>query len=313
MIGEFEIIDKISKYVKSTLRKPVLTGIGDDCAVLKYSHGRLLLVSVDTFNEKVHFRREYSTFYEAGVKAVSGGISDISAMGGRCDAVFVAISVPGNMDEGDIMEFYKGAKHVCGYAGAVLAGGDTTASAGCFSATITVVGQVARKGLKLRGGARHGDGVYLTGPTGHSLAGLCMLERNIRPVSPLMRAALKKHRAPMPYLGRLKTGGITSMIDVSDGLSSELNHLSKRSSVRMVLEKTALFSFKGLRKLAGLVRMDPLELALKSGEEYELLFTAGHGFRVGNAIRIGTVSRGSGVFFSDGTEVKPSGYNHFKA
>lgn len=307
MKDEFRLIDKISKFVEKDIKRPVIDGIGDDCAVLKYDRTRYLLVTIDTFNEGIHFSRKYSSFYEAGFKAATGGISDICAMGGRCHAVFVSISVPKGVSEKQVMDFYRGVRAVCRYAGASVAGGDTTASRGSFSATIAATGLAMKKDLARRRGALPGDGVYITGPVGFSSAGLALLEKGVRLSSSLMRKAVRKHRTPLPCVNKLR-GRITSMIDVSDGLSSELNHLAGASRVKIIIDRRAILSFKGLREIARVLKKDPLELAFGSGEEYELLFTA----RQGNAIPIGHVSRGSGVYLDDGQRIIPSGYNHFK-
>jgi thiamine-monophosphate kinase len=318
-MSETRIIQRINRCVPGKTGKGLLLGIGDDCAVVFKDRSAYCILTTDTFNEEVHFSRKARAFFNAGVKAASAGISDIYAMAGKCLYVLVSVSAPGNMTSRQLLDFYRGVKSVLRYTGARLAGGDTTASRRYFSATITAVGEVAKKDLKLRSGARPGDRVFLTDMPGLSLAGLTLLKRRVRPRSKLMRAAVEKHLAPLPkkdfrrYAGDLKK--VTAMIDISDGLSTEAAHIARRSGVRMVLDEKALLSDPRITVLARALRIRPLDLVLQSGEEYGLLFTAHRSHRAGRAVEIGRVEKGRpAVYLASGSGrrfISPSGYDHF--
>jgi thiamine-monophosphate kinase len=316
MQSEYNIIRKIEKIVKSNAGKKSIKGIGDDCAVLPWHRQKYLLVSTDTLNENVHFKRQYLSFYELGIKSATAGISDIYAMGGRCMGLVVSISIPKNISSEDIRLFYRGIKYSADYAGSAVIGGDTTSSKHCFSVTVTAIGTVKRNALKRRSGARAGDRIYITGQTGYSLAGLEMLKRGIRKKTVSINRALKKHKRPLVYKKRIPgLQLITSMIDVSDGLSSELHHLAGGSGKRICIAREKLLTDSGIIKLSAMLKAEPLDLVLSSGEEYELLFTARPGFKRGNLLEIGYVEKGKpGVFLQDAHQcipLKPSGFSHF--
>ncbi len=316
MQSEFNIIRKIEKIVKSNVSKKIIKGIGDDCAVLPWHSEKYLLVSTDTLNENIHFKRQYLSFYELGIKSATAGISDIYAMGGKCMGLVVSISVPKNISSEDIRLFYRGIKYSADYAGSAVIGGDTTSSKHYFSATVTAIGTVNRNALKRRSGARAGDRVYVTGQTGYSLAGIEILKRGVKKRTVFINRALKKHKRPLVYKKRIPgLQHITSMIDVSDGLSSELHHLAGGSGKRICVIREKLLADSGIIKLSAMLKTDPLDLVLCSGEEYELLFTARSGFKKGNLLEIGCVEKGKpGVFLRDGHQyipLKPSGFSHF--
>jgi len=313
-VNEFWLIKKISAIAAKGKSKSLVKGIGDDCAVLDCGNGKFLLVSTDTFNEGVHFMREYSSFHDVGIKSVSAGISDIYAMGGTCELVLIAISVPGNMTIQQIAAFYKGAKRVCDECGAVIAGGDTTSGIRGFSVTVTAAGFARKRQIKYRSGARPGDTVYLTGQVGYSLAGLMLLQKKIHSRRVENIKALLTHRAPRPFIHRLALDGITSMIDISDGLSSELNHLAHASGVKIRLEPELLFRDQGLYRLSQQLGVNIETLVLNSGEEYALLYTGRTGLAGRHAIPIGRVEKGeSGVVRIVGNREKriaAGGYVH---
>jgi thiamine-monophosphate kinase len=320
LTNEFKFIDGLAKSLHSPRPRELFLGIGDDCAVIDYSRDQYLLVSTDAFNEEVHFKRKYSTFYEAGIKAVTGGASDIYAMGGGCRYIFVSISVPSNMNERALKDFYKGVRYAAAYCGATVAGGDTTSSCAYFSTTITVLGFVRKRHLKLRSGARPGDWVYVTGPLGYSLAGLKLLERGRLPRSSAAAKALRRHKRPLPFRdgkGIFDHPAVTAMIDISDGLSSELNHLAIRSGVRIRADLEALKGDRGLAALAAELRLPMEKLILTSGEEYALLLTSGQRLTDRRLVEIGRVEKGSGfVYESRGKKERrlvPEGYDHFKS
>ncbi|OGS35461.1 MAG: thiamine-phosphate kinase [Elusimicrobia bacterium RIFOXYB2_FULL_49_7] len=314
---EFRLINRIASKIGRPFRAGFL-GIGDDCAVLPKDGTTLSLISTDTFNEGIHFNRQWSSFYQAGYKAGASAISDIAAMGGEVTALFSAISIPRSMSEKEVMAFYRGLMTVCKKSEATIMGGDTTAALHDFSATITVIGEVKNRNLCTRSGAIYGNDIFLTGPVGYSLAGWMLLKKKKHKMGRLEKMAIRKHLFPdsrIDVVSALMAGGkLTSMIDISDGLSSELSHLAKASGVRFIIDAAALLTIPGLVSLAGKVKMDPVSLALSSGEEYELLFTAQPGYHSPYAFKIGCVEKGTGVFLKVKNRlqrVMPTGFEHF--
>ncbi len=318
MPDEFELIGRLAKLAGIGFHKILVKGIGDDCAVIRTKGKKYILVSTDTFNEEIHFKRKYSTFYEAGIKAATGGVSDIFAMGGSCDFLFISISIPENMNLKFVEDFYRGIKHVSDSCGAVIAGGDTTSSVRYFSTTITVMGNVLKQNLKLRSGAEIGDRVYVTGIPGYSLAGLTLLEKGICKGKGAIKEALNQHKSPMPYLnvqGIADKSSVTSMIDISDGLSSELNHIAKESNVRIRITLEELLTNPGLNELSSFLGIPVERLVLQSGEEYILLFTSKDSINRKGLIEIGRVEKGGAkVLIKHSGKWKTlssTGYNHF--
>ncbi|MBL8029574.1 MAG: thiamine-phosphate kinase [Fibrobacteres bacterium] len=312
--GEFQLIGEISRFC-SNLN-------GDDAAVISISSKKSLLVSTDSFNENVHFKREWSTFFDAGYKAAAGAISDIYAMGGECRHLFSAISLPSSMPGKNLFEFYRGMKSVADKNGVSIDGGDTVKSPSShFSATITVAGFAPTGNIKRRSDAKVGDIVYLSAPVGLSKCGLMLLEGGIKNGQKGVLAALLKHRRPNPESLGIKLGAekkVHAMIDVSDGLSSELWHIAEASSVRIDVDlKTVERLSQNLPDLPLKKKIDKLELVLRSGEEYALLFTAAPSWknRYG-CIPVGRVSKGTRSVYmaSNGKNVllEKGGFDHLR-
>lgn len=329
MKNEFGLIKKISSLLTRGVccNSMYYMGIGDDTAVIPLPNRKALIVSTDSFVEEIHFTRKWSSFYEAGIKAASGAISDMYAMGGSGDYLFSAISVPLGLAEREILKFYKGMKYISDLCGAVVAGGDTVRSpSDHFSATITVCGVVDRSSLKMRSMAKAGDIVYLTGSVGMSESGLRLLmkedNKQVKFRTRAAKNAIKKHIMPLPclkgeLLGREKK--VHAMIDISDGLSSELWHIAESSGVQIEVEAEKIGCEGELKKVAQLIGESSLSLALKSGEEYELLFTASPDWKpCCECFRIGVVkkksNRPSVKLLQTGTmglvDLARSGYNH---
>ena len=316
---EFALIGRIATLFSGRKPKDLIKGIGDDCAVIDTGSAEYLLVSTDAFLEEVHFKPQYSSFYEAGIKAATGGISDIFAMGGRCRFVFIALSVPKNIGTRQVMNFCRGIRSACDYCGAIVAGGDTTSSKKHFSCTVTSAGYVLKRNLKLRSGARPGDLVFVTAQPGYSLAGLKILERGFSLRTAEARRALRAHRRPLPFIhgrGIFDNPDVHGMIDISDGLSSEANHIARESGVTLELDLSPLVNDPGLLRLARRLAFPVEKLVLESGEEYSLLFTAKRAPREKGVIAIGRVEKGSGrVYCRSGDARKlitPGGFNHFR-
>lgn len=288
------------------------TGIGDDCAVLQLPRGHEALVTTDFSLEDVHFRRAWHPAEAVGHRCLARGLSDIAAMGGTPRYAFLSLALPADLLQEWINGFIRGLLHLADRCDVLLAGGDTAQSPAGILADIVVLGSVPAGKAVLRSGARPGDLLYVTGTLGSSVATLHAL-RNGKKLSP---ASHRKHFYPEPriavgqYLREKKLA--SAMIDISDGLSTDLTHICEESETGAVVYAASLPAASG---------KDGLALALHGGEEYELLFTAASNRQVPKQIAevpislIGEIVRGKRVKLakSDGkTEIlKPGGWQHF--
>jgi len=284
-------------------------GIGDDCAVLRIPRGHEVLVTTDFSLEDVHFRREWHPPDSVGHRCLARGLSDIAAMGGIPGAAFLSLALPVELPQKWVDRFIAGLLKLATRFSVQLAGGDTAQSPDGVLADITVLGSVPAGGAILRSGARPGDFIYVTGSLGSAAAVLNLLRdgKKLRPGSH------RKHFYPEP---RLAVGEFlrekklaSAMIDISDGLSTDLGHLCKESKTGAVVYAESLPAIAGLT------------LALHGGDEYELLFTARPDRRIPQQIagvqltRIGEITRGKRmrlVTAAGKTEtLQPAGWEHF--
>ena len=273
-VGEFGLIDLIKKKILSKDRQ-VVVNIGDDAAVIKSPPDRLLIFTTDTLVERIHFDLSYFSFEEIGWKAMAANLSDIAAMGGLPKYALVTMGLPESMRAEDVLSIYKGASKIVRKYNCKIIGGDTTLVPKDLFISIALLGEVEKKFLVTRSGAKKGDLICVTGKLGEAQAGLEYLKRYGRQKFSLAR----KHLQPNPRINEarilVKNLKINSMIDISDGLSSELFHLADESRLgALIYEQNIPISPKCL-KLASFLNKTPLAWALSSGEEYELLFTFG--------------------------------------
>ena len=271
-VGEFKLIDIISRQVQTT--PPVVKGIGDDAAVLRFDKSNCIVITTDILTENIHFRQDLTTPYLLGKKALAVNLSDIAAMGATPCSYFVSLSAPANTSLNFIRNIYRGMNAVGRHFGACLAGGDTSASSREISITVTAIGTAAQKDLIYRNGARKGDLVFVTGCLGDSCLGLEILKKKI---SANRNRLAMRHLYPSP---RVQTGleiarlGIaTSMIDISDGLASDLEHILEQSSKGAVIHLSKLPLSHAYRKMMAGDKNRFYYPAVCGGEDYELLFT----------------------------------------
>jgi thiamine-monophosphate kinase len=278
-LGEFGLIERIRARVGVTHHATIL-GIGDDAAVIATPASGQALVTTDAYLEGIHFRLDLAAPEEIGAKAAAGAISDIAAMGGRPSHLFLVFGAPPETAVETVDALLDGLLAAAARHGAHLAGGDTIASPDRILIALTAVGAAVGAAPITRAGARPGDRLLVTGALGGSLAGLTLLlEAPDRAADPAFAAALLRHRAPVPRVAEAALLATrfhpTAMIDVSDGLASEIGHLAAASGVGFRVDLAAIPIHAGARAVAGaLGRPDALALALESGEEYELVFTA---------------------------------------
>lgn len=277
-LGELGLIERIRARAGAPPPSTPL-GIGDDAAVIATPTGGRVLVSTDAYLEGIHFRFDFASPEEIGAKAAAGALSDIAAMGGRPTHLFLAFGAPAATSVEIVDGLVGGLLAVAARHGAHLAGGDTIASPERVLLALTAIGIPAGAEPITRAGARPGDRLLVTGALGGSLAGLSLLlAAPDRSADPAFAAALLRHRAPAARLPEAALLAArfhpTAMTDISDGLASEIARLAAASGVGFRVELAAIPVHAGARAAAAAIGREPLALALESGEEYELLFTA---------------------------------------
>ena len=303
---------------RAARRKGVPTGIGDDCAVLQIPAGHQMLVTTDFSLEGVHFRREWHPAEVVGHRCLTRGFSDIAAMGGNPIAAFLSLALPKSLPQSWVDQFLKGLLKLADKFNVSLAGGDTAQSTGGILADIVVVGSVPKGKAVRRAGARAGDRIYVTGSLGGSAATLKLLfsGRKLRPTD------FPRHFHPTPRIDvgqYLRRKGLASaMIDLSDGLSTDLAHICDESGVGAEIHAPAI----PRASIGKPAREVELQSALNGGDDYELLFTARPAKRVPTRIadlpitHIGHITRAKHIVLVNedgvGSELRPKGWEHFK-
>nr|WP_027087634.1 thiamine-phosphate kinase [Cohnella panacarvi] len=260
----------------------VTVGIGDDAAVVAADTGTDWLLAVDTMVEQIHFKPDTMEDADIGYKALAANVSDIAAMGGVPKHALISVSVPPGWDAGRMERLYEGLYACADQYGIAVVGGDTTSSPGHLVVAVTLIGCVETGTAIRRSGARPGQFVFLTGPTGLSAGGLHgMLAQGDAakgsarvPVPP--KRLTDAHRRPQPSVkaGRLLQGFASSLNDVSDGLASEAWEIADASGARLVLRETELPISGELAGYAGRCGCSALDWILYGGEDYVLLGTA---------------------------------------
>ncbi len=276
--GEWDLLKKIRKRIAQNQQfrgKGIVAAIGDDCAVVKASPSVRSLLTADISIEGVHFTREFSTACDIGWKAMTANISDIAAMGGIPLYALVSLGIPQDAEEEYVLELYDGILEAAVDSHTQVVGGDLSRAHG-FIVSIAVYGEAAEGGEIYRSGARGKDYLYVTGSLGGSLAGLELLKNAC--VDAKYRLLLQRHRRPRARYDIvhdiIAQFSPTSMIDISDGLVSDVRHLCEESGVGVRLYGDTIPLCGGLEAYAREKGKSPLEYALSSGEEYELLFTS---------------------------------------
>lgn len=275
-MNERDIIECLNR--QSVEAKPgLLYGIGDDCAVLEKDAELSWLVSMDTLVETVHFDLRWHPAEKLGRKAVAVNVSDIAAMGGKPVFIFLSLGLPQNFEPSWVQAFSEGIAGACREYNCFLVGGDTVLSREGVMITITVIGEVPAAEVVYRRGALPGDTVWVSGKLGLAAAGLELCRSGIKSETVSWQTFIEAHLDPHPRicLGRLlgKSGLVHAMMDLSDGLATDLSHLCKQSGVGAVVRSEKLPTSPDLPGIARLLRQDPLDLMLKGGEDYELVFT----------------------------------------
>ena len=312
-LGERKLIQQIRRSAGGG--KSVVTGIGDDCAVLHVPPGHELLVTTDFTLEKVHFRRDWHRPEWVGRRCLTRGLSDIAAMGGEPQAAFLSLAIPSDVPQRWLDRFLRGLLDLAQEFKLPLAGGDTAQSARGIQADIVVVGSVPKGRAVLRSGAKPGDQIYVSGELGGAAAALSRLAESKPAGAKLLRHFRPQARVAVgQWLRRHRVA--SAMIDLSDGLSTDLEHICQESRVGAEIDAEAI----PLAQVGPREKRVALALALHGGDDYELLFTSAAavppviaGVRV---TRIGRIKRSAGMRLTaaDGKSqpLKAGGWEHFK-
>lgn len=284
-IGEFGLINKLTKDIKCE-NKSTIKGIGDDCAVLEIGKD-FSLISTDMLVEGVHFDLAYSPLKHLGYKSITVNVSDICAMNGKATHVTVSIAASNRFSIEALEELYLGIKLACTKYNVDLIGGDTTSSMSGLMISVSVYGSVSKKNIAYRSGAKVNDLLVVTGDLGAAYLGLQLLkrEKEIFKSNPSVQPDLSgndyslqrqlKPEAAVKYTKILNDLKITptSMIDISDGLSSEALHIATSSEVGVRIHEEKIPVDYTVMNLAHQFNLNPIFCALSGGEDYELLFS----------------------------------------
>jgi thiamine-monophosphate kinase len=256
----------------------VRVGIGDDCAVLEPRPGLALLATTDLMIEDVHFRRRWAEPADIGWKSIAVNLSDIAAMGGRPRWALVALACPEDTRAEEIEAFYEGALALARSHEVAVVGGDTSASPSGWLVNVTLLGEAVTP--RLRSTAGPGDTVAVTGSLGRSAAGLAVLERGTAPAnvdSAKLAEVTAAHLRPSPRVAEgawlAAAGGVTAMMDLSDGLGIDLPRLLGESGVAAEVDIDQVPVDASTRGVAAALSADPIAWATGGGEDYELLLT----------------------------------------
>lgn len=284
-LGEFGLIDHLTKGIEIK-NETTLKGIGDDCAVLEYKD-KQLLVSTDVMAEGVHFDLIYTPLKHLGYKAAISNFSDICAMNGTPRQITIGLALSSKFPLEAVEELYAGIRLACDKYNVDIVGGDTTSSRKGMFISITVMGEVEKDKIVYREGAQPNELLCVTGDLGGSYMGLQILEREKRVFmeTPDVQPDLSgkdyvlerflKPEARKDIIEYFEKNDIcpTSMIDISDGLASEILHLCKNSKVGCNLDEDKIPIDPLTYDTAREFHLDPTLCALSGGEDYELLFT----------------------------------------
>ena len=284
-IGEFGLIKQLTQHIE--LKNNTIKGVGDDAAVINPTKDKLTLVSTDMLLEGIHFDLSYFPLKHLGFKAVSVNASDIYAMNGIPKQITVSLGISSKFSVEAIQEIYDGISVACEKYKIDLVGGDTTSSKQGLVISVTIIGEATEKEVVYRNGAKEFDLICVTGDLGGAYAGFQLLEREKRVFidNPQMQPDLSGHdyilerqlkpeaRKDIVELFKAMEIVPTAMIDVSDGLASELFHIAEHSEVGITIYEEKIPIDATTYNMARELDLDPTLTALSGGEDYELLFT----------------------------------------
>lgn len=285
-LGEFGLIKRLSRNF--TLNQDsTIKGIGDDAAVLDQKDGIQTVVTTDMLVEGVHFDLAYTPLRHLGYKSVVVNLSDVYAMNATPQQITVSIAISNRFSVEALDELYSGIKAACDFYNVDLVGGDTTSSLKGLIISVTAIGTAPKDEIIYRNGALPGDLICVSGDLGAAYLGLQILERekqvflsnpNMKPDfegSDYLIGRILKPEARLDVVKTLREAKIkpSAMIDISDGLASEINHICEQSNVGAIIDEKMVPIDHSSEMMAFKFKLDPIVCALNGGEDYELLFT----------------------------------------
>ncbi len=330
-IGEFGFIDRIDFQM---INRPegVIQGIGDDAAVFEGPPGRLLVLTTDMLVEGVHFVRASISPQQLGRKGLAVNLSDVAAMGAEPMDAYVSLAIPSDLEVEYIERIYDGMREMAKAYAVNLLGGDTTRSPGPLVMSLAVTGMVSKEEVVFRKGAVSGDLVYVTCYLGDAAGGLDLIRQGRTWEREGSGYLLKAHLDPRPHLeeGRFLAENhfASSMIDISDGVASDLGHICRLSGVGALIREDAIPISDTLRRYAAEFDLDLLGLAFTTGEDYGLILTVPQGRAEELEVRfqerfrrpiwrVGEITCEPGLTLIKGTgeriRIEPHGWDAFRA
>jgi len=281
-VGEFGLIERI-KTKLAFPHQDIIKGIGDDACAIETQKGRLLLSTIDALIEDVHFDLRFTSAYNLGKKSLAVNISDIAAMGGTPRFFLVSLGIPSKISVEFIDEFVTGLHETANSFQTYVVGGDTSFSPEKLNINITLLGEAFPSDVIYRDNAHVGDQVFVTGTLGDSALGLEILmnRKGLSRVEERFKDLVERHCNPTPRVaeGRLIAENriASAMIDISDGIISDLGHICEQSKVGAKIWLDKLPTSEAFQKHSHEFTDRPMDLALGGGEDYELLFTVDRG------------------------------------
>ncbi len=327
-IGEFGFIERFKPQFNDLL-KDGLIGIGDDCAMIHANDEEDYIITTDLLMEDVHFLRHSITPFQLGYKSLAVNLSDIAAMGGTPVASFLSFAIPKDLDVEYLDQFMEGYHELSKKYKTALLGGDTTKSLKHLAVNVAVIGKCFKGMARKRSDAKVGDVICVTGNLGDSAGGLQYLLDGI--TSDRNQFLIHKHLQPEPRIDEglflSRQSGVHAMMDISDGISSDLMHILKASNVSAVVEIQDIPISEELKNESAKNNWNVIEKATSGGEDYELLMTVSAGdfaqiqlcfekeFHK-PLIQIGRITKGNpNIHWTNHgqvVELSSTGFNHFK-
>ncbi len=275
-IGEFGLIDKVISPRFKELIGQDITGIGDDCAIMPLNDGEVQVITTDMLIEKVHFLRSAISAHQLGFKSLAVNLSDIAGMGGTPTATFLSVAFPKTLGVNWIENFMEGYRDLSQKENVPLLGGDTTNSPDNIVINVAVTGRMKKAQVKKRADARPGDFIVVPDNLGDSGGGLQYILDGL-PQDKFSKSLLEQHLTPYPKVSEGKwfaqKEAVHAMMDVSDGVGSDLGHIVKASRVAAEVWLDNVPLSQNLKEASDKYGWSPEKLALSGGEDYTLLLT----------------------------------------
>ncbi len=276
-VGEFGLIDRLQKIIGQTVHPNLVLGIGDDTAVIRLNDQKALLATCDIQIQNQHFRLENITPYQLGRRAMAVNLSDIAAMGGMPTFALVSLAFPKSFLVAHFDALFEGMRDQLTEFSALIIGGNLSRSSEELIIDITMLGETKIQNLLTRSKAQPGDRIWVSGIPGLSAAGFQLLEKYGHNYPSQYTKLVQKHLQPLPRIQLAQqlaeTGFVTAMIDISDGLLSDLGHICEMSQVSACLDSEKIPSPAEKNMVEEILGQNWADIALYGGEDYELLFT----------------------------------------